>query len=483
MLTCIYNGKEMNFDDFIENSVNNKEIVDKKLHLRKLSDNSELHCKGCGAEVRFVDTEKKAKHFRHLKSSECTYDKFSNDHKYSEDIRQKFYNEIDKTIPGYEIFLDKRLEDGTWVDIAFVFDNKTTVALNFINRSFKETKMKEQHEKFKEMGVVDLWIIIGEPSSIDFFEDMYTKDAMLLQDDWQNLVLYASESESETESENELNPLTVRYKTIYKARIHRQKFHYESMPISAFSVNESGKIPYIEKIIEQKNTEIEKDNELYNEEQRKKQEELERRMLEAAEEEKKRLAKLAEVKQEEIKKKENVLKRKEDSVAELHQRTGMFIGSKIKGEYELIPLEEIKLPKTLIQMMPYTRELFEEKLNKAFIGYAAPIKELMIKLAQCSNEEKDIYLDLMKPYRELPKDDEKFRILAQISIQSALVNYIENSYIEEFRQKIKNSLNRNNIEVNEEQLIRFLKKNKSWIKNNYVAGRDDHIMIAKYKKS
>ena len=107
MLTCIYNGKEMNFDDFIENSVNNKEIVDKKLHLRKLSDNSELHCKGCGAEVRFVDTEKKAKHFRHLKSSECTYDKFSNDHKYSEDIRQKFYNEIDKTIPGYEIFLDK----------------------------------------------------------------------------------------------------------------------------------------------------------------------------------------------------------------------------------------------------------------------------------------------------------------------------------------------------------------------------------------
>lgn len=59
MLTCKYNGKEMYYSDFIEDAVSEKEIADKKLLLRKLSDNHELHCKGCGDEVRLVDTEKK----------------------------------------------------------------------------------------------------------------------------------------------------------------------------------------------------------------------------------------------------------------------------------------------------------------------------------------------------------------------------------------------------------------------------------------
>ncbi|ADU23932.1 competence protein CoiA [Ruminococcus albus] len=469
MLTCKYNGKEMYYSDFIEDAVSEKEIADKKLLLRKLSDNHELHCKGCGDEVRLVDTEKKRKHFRHLKNSECTYNKFAKEHKFSEDIKQKFYDEINKTIPGQSVIMDKRLEDGTWVDIAFVFDNKTIIALNFIKRSFNETKMNDQHEKFKEMGIVDLWVIVGEPSIRNDYDEMFTKDALLLRDDWQNMDLYVSEIDSE---------LTVKFKTTTQLRTYK-RFHSESMPISAFSVNESGKIPYIEKIIEQKNSEIEKDNGLYNEEKRRKQEEQERKMLAEAEQKRKLLEKQKELQQELAKRKEVEQHRKVDKNIEIHQRTGLFLGS----ENEWIPLEKITMPKTSIQLMPFSKDKFEEKLTKAFNGYAAPIKELMLKLHQGSKEEKVIFLELMRTYRELPKDDERLRILVHIFNQSGLSEYIKKQFTDTYGPKLRNVLLRNNVDIDEEQFQRFMINNKNWIKKDYIEGRDDHILVAKYKKS
>ena len=466
MLTCIYKGKEMNYSDFVGRTDDDKEIVDRKLLLRKLSDNGELHCKGCGAEARLVDTEKKKKHFRHLKNSECTYDKFAKERKYFENIKLKFYNEINKSISGQSVVLDKRLDNGEWVDIAFIFDNGTTAVLNFVKRSFSESKMDDFHRKCKEMGIVDLWVINGEPSVCNDYEHMYAKDAILLQEDWQDLAIYAPDGE---------NDLTVKFKTIRRMKTG-QTFAYVSMPISAFSVNDTGKIPYIEKLAEQKNSEIQKENDSYMEEKRRqleKQEEVERKAKE----------KLAEIEQQKIKEKEAKVKQREDDMLELHRRTGKFIGSKIKGEYKLITLEEITLPKMTIAMTPYTKEIFEEKLNDAFNGYAAPIKDIIMKLAQASEEEKNIYQSLMTPYRSLPNDDERFRILAHISKESGLKKYKEKSFYDNFGEKLKGVILENNIEFDEEKFRLFLAKNRSWIQNNYVQGRDDHIMIAKYKNS
>jgi hypothetical protein len=251
------------------------------------------------------------------------------------------------------------------------------------------------------------------------------------------------------------------------------------MPISAFSVNESGKIPYIEKIIEQKNSEIEKDNELYNEEKRRKQEEQERKMLAEAEEKRKLLEKQKELQQALAKRKEVEQHRKVDKNIEIHQRTGLFLSS----ENEWISLEKITMPKTSIPLMPFSKDKFEEKINEAFNGYAAAIKTLMLKLNQGSNEEKDLYLELMEPYRTLPKDDERRRILVYIFNQSGLSEYIKKQSTDTSDPELRNVLLRNNVDINEEQLKRFMEKNKGWIKNDYKEGRDDHILVAKYKKS
>jgi len=176
-----------------------------------------------------------------------------------------------------------------------------------------------------------------------------------LQEDWQDLAIYAPDGE---------NDLTVKFKTIRRMKTGHT-FAYVSMPISAFSVNDTGKIPYIEKLAEQKNSEIQKENDSYMEEKR--------RQLEKQKEIERAKEKPAEIEQQRIKEKEAKVKQREDDMLELHRRTGKFIGSKIKGGYKLIALEEITLPKMTIAMTPYTKEIFEEKLNDAFNGYAAPM--------------------------------------------------------------------------------------------------------------
>lgn len=133
--------------------------------------------------------------------------------------------------------------------------------------------------------------------------------------------------------------------------------------------------------------------------------------------------------------------------------------------------------------MPFSKDKFEEKLTKAFNGYAAPIKELMLKLHQGSKEEKVIFLELMRTYRELPKDDERLRILVHIFNQSGLSEYIKKQFTDTYGPKLRNVLLRNNVDIDEEQFQRFMINNKNWIKKDYIEGRDDHILVAKYKKS
>lgn len=405
MLSCVLDGKDISYYSFVGDDEDEKITTAKKIELKGLSDSGKLHCKGCGAEVRLVDAEKKRKHFRHLRTADCTYDIFARERKPFEDIKLKFYNELKRN--NHTIILDKRLENGSWVDIAFEFNNGRTVVLNFIKRSFDDIKLRDLHEKYREMGLLDLWVIIGEPSVRNSFTNMFTKDAMLLQGDWQDCVIYASDTVE--------NVLTVKIKTERNLR-NNSAFAYKTMMISDFSVNDLGRVPCIEDLTTRTNAEIMLSNLKYSEEQ-------EQKRLALAKAEEERLKRMEMAKQEEEARKAAKAKKQEDKKEELHQSTGMFLGTKIKGQYELIPLEKIKLPPRSVEMTEYTKEMFEEKLEMAFKGYASPIKNLIMKLAQASDEEKDLYLSLMAQYRSLPKDDERFRILAHISIESGLRKY------------------------------------------------------------
>ncbi len=107
-----------------------------------------------------------------------------------------------------------------------------------------------------------------------------------------------------------------------------------------------------------------------------------------------------------------------------YRSTGKYVGSKVNGQYKLFDLDEIKVNKaSTTKMTAFTKEMFEVKLKEAFEGKVFAIKNLILKLMQASDAEKDLYLSIMAQYRGLSKEDERYRILAYISIESGLREY------------------------------------------------------------
>ena len=432
MLNCIYNGKPINYYDFV--GTDESKIVENKIRLRELSTNGELFCKGCGEKVTLVSSEKRRKHFRHQRNSDCSYDSFTKERSEFEDVKCFFYETISSQPHDYIITMDKRLSDGSWVDIAFEFPNGQMVVLNFIKRSFPDIKMMSLHAKYyHEMHLPNLWIIDGEPSEKNDLVSMFDKDALLISSEWQCAAIYCQA--------NNLN-LLLKFKTVQHIKTGR-KFAFEEIPITDVRIEAEFCQPFIRKMIDQTNAFIEAENEQYLDDiERKRIEREKRRAREAvkkakeAEEREKRETELrkqlaeqralkeAEEKHKEEIKKTELRKKAINNGERLHKSTGKFIGSRIGGKYQLFDLNDIKVNKNVfVQMTPYTREMFEAKLKEAFAGYAAPIRNLILKLLQATDAEKDLYLDIMSQYRGLSEEDERYRILAYISIESGLREY------------------------------------------------------------
>ncbi|SDB40374.1 hypothetical protein SAMN02910317_02010 [Ruminococcaceae bacterium FB2012] len=417
MLYCIYNGKSINYYDFV--GTDESKIVENKIKLRELSAKGELHCKGCGEKVTLVSSEKRRKHFRHQKASVCSYDQFTKEHGEYEEVKCFFYDIVSKQPRNYAVTMDKRLSDGTWVDIAFEYPNGEIVVLNFIKRSFPDIKLMSKYAiYFHQMTIPNLWIIDGEPSEMNDLVSMFDKDALLMQADWQNAAMYCKAGDPN---------LLLKFKTIENLKT-KSRFAFQEIPIADIIIGPAFQQSFITEIINRTNDEIEAENEQYLAElERKRLAREKKREREAQQKAKEAELKAQQKTEEKLKKEQDIIRIRQNTVLsaeELHKSSGKFIGMKVNGKYELFDLQEIKVNKnSTVEMTPFTREMFEAKLKEAFAGYAAPIRYLIFKLFKASDEEKDLYLDIMSQYRGLPKDDERFRILAYISIESELREY------------------------------------------------------------
>ena len=371
MLTCLLDGSEITYYDFVEKS---DDIDNAKIQLKKYSGDNKLKCKGCGETVCFVDSEKRIKHFRHKSGSRCGYSRHAESQKSFEAVKEALYSVIKARDTLCDQTMDKCVAENIWADIYVSLKDGGATVINFIKRSYKDLLLYERHRFFKEKGIKDFWIILGEPSVMNGKIDMYTKDSLMLREDWQGAGLYCGEESD---------------RIIVRVKNDDNTYSNEAIDIHDFTIDENGSLPIVKNIRRR-----------YFEEQ-------------AA----KPTDEFAEMRK--------FSRRKR--IKEFYDKTGKFADGYLGGTFRAIDLEDIKVGKDKnILMAEYTEDDFNEKLEGAFAGDAQDIRALINKLYRAQNDEKEKYDKIMEKYRSLPRSDERFKILSHISIESGFNEYIKN---------------------------------------------------------
>lgn len=59
----------------------------------------------------------------------------------------------------------------------------------------------------------------------------------------------------------------------------------------------------------------------------------------------------------------------------------------------------------------------------------------------------------------------------------------EEAYRNDFIPKLKIILKQNDVEIDNDKFARFIQTHNNWLRNSYIMGIQDFIMVAKYKNS
>lgn len=101
-----------------------------------------------------------------------------------------------------------------------------------------------------------------------------------------------------------------------------------------------------------------------------------------------------------------------DKRQELYRKTGKFVGNKVKGEYTLVDLSEIKLNKqSRVEFAEFTKKDFEEKIKNALQGSESAVRMLIHKLYKSSHLEQQYYVEICKEYSNKKTLDDYNKIM------------------------------------------------------------------------
>lgn len=176
MQKCRLNGEAVYaFKVMDENDVVN---VEYEKMLRRASEQGELKCEDCGADIVFKFGDVKIPHFSHknvLVGGGCSYSKESEEH-----IKGKklLFDLMIKDYPDIKAEMRCRFSNGKWADLYFEFNDGQKLAIEFQRKLNSISYWEDKRKFYKSINVKDLWIASGKR---DQFENILREYEFMFQ--------------------------------------------------------------------------------------------------------------------------------------------------------------------------------------------------------------------------------------------------------------------------------------------------------------
>lgn len=158
MKYALWNGEKVCAEDFI---VAHDLKLDAKI--REAGSNNEIKCydEGCQEPfLLFCHGDKRTAYFRHKKSTNCQYQKFSNSYSISvAKAKEAIRNHLKEK--GYAFEVDKKIS-GRYIHFLLKFNEKT-VALELGVSSSSQKQLNELFDFYKSENIDVRWIVVGNP--------------------------------------------------------------------------------------------------------------------------------------------------------------------------------------------------------------------------------------------------------------------------------------------------------------------------------
>lgn len=235
MLTCKYNDEVLfcreyiGFDD---------EAPERIKELKMLASEGKLLCcdDDCCLPVDFCHGEIKGSYFRHRKGtgSDCNYNSYSSKRQSFNELKTLLYKHFSDK--GLKTDIDAKLLPGHWTDLAVTFSDGRIVAIELTDRRPGGMDYIQFHDKYKEKGISDLWILQTSPTDKENLIDMYCTDMMQYHDNEDKKAVYYDVQRKQFTIRYKVEP-KVRYPHLFAGRYISIEF-----PIDCFEIDEYGQM-------------------------------------------------------------------------------------------------------------------------------------------------------------------------------------------------------------------------------------------------